>query len=359
MARELELKRLQLLNRQVEKEKLQNSRDFNEITLAITLLAGLTAFLLKLVDYFNNHIITLSAYFQVIVYFLVGFLLLEFLTIFLFLISKGYLVSTKYKNNMVRNISEGLFRRIFIFGFISIVFSILAILSYYFFKDVSEKNYYYYLIVWYIAVLGFFWLSIYHFYRIDLLDLLKNIRKKLPEKILPEDYNFQDSLFYYGVIIIISLVVILLFVASSSLLMGSFSVEQFPETANPDIITFAIKETGITYSANYINLYKMKSSNSTIFQNIDNITMHDNQEAFSKNKIMFGEKHEGIWFLNVNTSNLQYGTYLLHSEVTNDMTIKSVFGAIKKHDDKLFYIAPRSANYSFYSTQELKGNLTQ
>ncbi len=352
MARELELKRLQLLNRQVEKEKLQNSRDFKEITLAITILAGLTAFLLKLVDYFNNNIISVSASFQVIVYFIVGFLLLEFLTIFLFLISKGYLVSTKYRNIIVKSISEGLFRYIFIFGFLSIVFLVLAILSYYFFKDISEKNYYYYLIVWYIAVLGFFWLSIYHYYRINLRDLLKNIRKNHLKRILSKDYNFQDSIFYYGVIIIIFLVVVLLFVASSSLLMGSFSIEQFPESTNNDIITFAIKETGITYSANYINLYKINSSNSTIFQNIDNITIHYNQEAFSKNKIMFGEKHEGIWFLNVNTSNLQYGTYLLHAEVTNDMTIKSVFGAIKKHDDKLFYIAPRIANYSSYSAEE-------
>jgi hypothetical protein len=52
----------------IEQEKLQSSRDFKEITFAITLLAGLSAFLLKLIDYFNNHIITVSDYFQIIVF---------------------------------------------------------------------------------------------------------------------------------------------------------------------------------------------------------------------------------------------------------------------------------------------------
>lgn len=322
----------------------QNKRDLNEITLAITLLAGLTAFLLKLVDYFNNHIIVVSPIFQLIVYFLVYFLLLEFLMIFLFLILKGYLVSTKYRSNMLKNISEGVFRGIFKLASLSVVFSFLIVLSYYFFKDVNDKYYYVYYIIGIIFIICFIWLSIHYFYRIDYRDVLKNIQKniqkKYREKKSSEKYDFQDILFYYFVIIICILGFVLLLVASSYLLMGSFSIDQFPQSnTDNEILIFTIKETGMTYSANYIGIYKINSSDSTIFQNIDNFIINDKNENFSK--IMFGKKHEGIWYLNINTSNLTSGTYLLHAEVTNDMTIKSIFGSIKKHDDKLFYVAPK------------------
>jgi hypothetical protein len=74
---------------ELQNEKLQNSSDFNDITLAITLLAGVSAFLLKMVDYFNNNVIVLSDWLQLTVYFLVLLLLLEFSMVFLFLILKG------------------------------------------------------------------------------------------------------------------------------------------------------------------------------------------------------------------------------------------------------------------------------
>lgn len=54
--------RLEKKKLQIEKEKLESSHDFSETTLAITLLAGVSAFLLKLIDYFNNNIITISNY---------------------------------------------------------------------------------------------------------------------------------------------------------------------------------------------------------------------------------------------------------------------------------------------------------
>lgn len=94
----------------IEQEKLQSSRDFKEITLAITLLAGILAFLLKLSDYFNNHIINISLDFQLMIYYFVWLLLFEFLLIFLFFIFKGYLVSTKRKHDTLRNISDELFK---------------------------------------------------------------------------------------------------------------------------------------------------------------------------------------------------------------------------------------------------------
>lgn len=338
----------------IEKEKLQNSRDFKEIALAITLLAGLSAFLLKLTDYFSNHIISVSFYFQVVVYFLVFFLLLEFLLTLIFLVLKGYLVSTEYRNNKLENISKDLFRYIFIFAFFSVVFSFLIILSYYFFKDANETNYYYYYILWVFFLLIIIWVLIYIVYRIDLVNLLKNISlKKIQIKeVFPKKYEFKYAIFYYFTILIIFLFITLLFVASSSLLMGSFSIEQFPQSdINSDVMTFTITETGMTYSLNYITLYKMNVSGSDFFQYVDNITINNAQETVSKRNLLFGKKYEGTWYLNINTQNLQHGTYLLHSEVTNDMTIKSIFGPIKKSDDKMFYVSSKNVNSSYNFTQ--------
>lgn len=129
------------------------------------------------------------------------------------------------------------------------------------------------------------------------------------------------------------------------LLLGSFQIEGFQQSdRNNDIITFRITETGMSYSANYINLYKM-NIDTNIFQFIDHITINKTQEALSQNKLMRGIMSEpGIWYLNVNTSNLSSGNYILHAEVTDDISKKSIFGTVKKNSDKLFYIAPRIAN---------------
>ncbi|KCZ73234.1 hypothetical protein ANME2D_00297 [Candidatus Methanoperedens nitroreducens] len=67
---------------QIEKEKLRISNDFNQITLAISLLAGTWFFLSKLIDYLNNNILTQNDYFQSLVYFVLIFLLIELLTTF-------------------------------------------------------------------------------------------------------------------------------------------------------------------------------------------------------------------------------------------------------------------------------------
>jgi hypothetical protein len=76
-------------------------RDFEEMTLALALLAGLSAFLLKLVDYFNNNVISITDYFQPLIYTLVWVLLVELLFVLSFLVLKGYIISAKSekKNN--------------------------------------------------------------------------------------------------------------------------------------------------------------------------------------------------------------------------------------------------------------------
>ncbi len=129
---------------------------------------------------------------------------------------------------------------------------------------------------------------------------------------------------------------------------GTYSIEEFPQSKIKDnILTFTIKETGITSGRNFINLYKLDDK--TIFQNIDIIVINYTQETSSINKTMLGKKHEGTWYLNLNTTNLSNGNYMLHAEVTYNNLIG--LGPFKKHADKLFYIPPSSINNSFDSKQ--------
>lgn len=354
------------IEEELQNEKLQNSSDFNEITLAITLLAGVSAFLLKTVDYFNNNVIVLSDYLQLTVYFLVLLLLLEFSMVFLFLILKGYLLSTKSESKEIKNITQKLFKSIFILPILWIVFSIFTLLSHEIFKDPSKINNYNYILYfyWIFTSMIIIWIYI-RLAKIDLIKSLKNILLKINQiKIKPlfKNFDFKKYLFLnfspliiFLILLLLLLLLLILLTAPLYLLTGTFSIEEFSQSnTNTGILTFKIKETGIAYSANYINLYKMNTSEGNIFQYIDDITINNTQENLSRNKLMIGKKYEGIWYLNVNTSNLQPGNYLLHAEVTNPLSEKTVFGTIKKHDDKLFYIASRNEKYSSYSAHEQK-----
>lgn len=342
MRRQIRIKKFQLLSSRVEREKLwrdketlKNSRDFKEITLAITLLAGIGAILFKIVDYFTNNVINES--FQGFVNMSVSILLALFFIIFIFLMLKGYLASQKYRNKKIENITEDLFKNIFLLSILLFILLIYTPL------DSLFNN----IILKVIFVLLFSVLIIsmppYLAYGINLIELLTNRSKeKIPE--------FQHSiwLFFYGVILIFYLMI---FIVPQYLLLGSFSIEELQQSdRNKDMMTIKITETGMTYSSNYIYLYKM-NIDTNIFQYIDNITINKTQEALSQNKLMRGIISEpGIWYLNVNTSNLASGNYILQAEVTDDISKKSIFGMVKKHADKLFYIAPRIANYSFNST---------
>ncbi len=68
-------------------------------------------------------------------------------------------------------------------------------------------------------------------------------------------------------------------------------------------------------------------------------------ENKSMHKLMFGDFMSPNYYLNVNSSNLSSGNYLLHAGVTYDATKNSTLGAIIKHGDKLFYIT-KDTNYS-------------
>ena len=331
----------------LEKEKLQYSRDYKEITLVITILAGTSAFLLKLIDYFSNNIITISNNVQLIIYLIVYLALIEIALIFSFLILKGYLLSVNIENKQLTKLSKEIFQKIFIIPIPIIIILISTLLFYTY--HLEENNYYniVYIIYWIITVVLAFLIFIYLDPKIVLTDSLKNIsvneiRNKLK-------FNFQIEISFIIKIIsipLLSFIVISSFIIPSYLLVGHYSIEVFPESNNGgDMLTFTIEETGITYARCYITLYKLNLANNSL-EHVDNITIPKQLE--SKNKMMFGGIHELYYYLNVNTSTLSPGNYMLHAEVTNDISKSYKFGTIKKQDDKLFYVEPKNTNHSSY-----------
>ena len=352
MARDIENKRLQFINQQIEKSKLQNSRDFKEITFAITLLAGISALLFNVSNYFNNNVITLSNHFINSVSLLVYIAIIIFIALFIFLLLKWYLISTNYENKREKNLAKRLFKnipRFSIFWIFILIFSILV--DFYITDPILSQYEKYEYIVYIVVLLGF--CSILFLINTLLksisLEKIKNISLKsiLLERIkniqlerMREVMKSLSDISFIFLVIIISLPI------PTYLLMGSYSIEQFPvSNTDNDIFTFTIKETGIPFNSNHVTLYKINTNHSNIFQNIDHIIINRTQGAPSENKLMTGINYEGIWYLNLDTSNLSSGIYNLHAEVTYDQSVKYILGKSKKHDEKLFYIPPKSSNF--------------
>jgi len=330
-----------------EKEKLQNSRDYKEITLVITILAGISAFLFKLIDYFNNNTIAFSDQVQFIIYLIVYVALIEILLVFSFLILKGCLLTINRENERLKFFANGIFLTIFTFP---IPLIIILISTLFFYTYFIEEHYYnnilifiYYIFIVIFAFSIYFYLNPALFYSLRDLSIDK-IRIKV--KINFENVNYNSLILKIIPIPIITFIFISLLIIPSYLLVGHYSIEVFPESNNDgNMLTFTIEETGITYARCYITLYKLNLDNNSL-EHIDNITIPIQHE--SKNKLMFGGIHELYYYLNVNTSTLSPGNYMLHAEVTNDISKKYTFGTIKKHDDKLFYIEPKNTNISSY-----------
>ena len=342
----VERKRLRIEDEKlyIEEEKLQNSRDFKEITFAITLFGGLLAFLIKLGDYFNNNVVVISDFSQYIIYFTIWITLILLPILLLYLILKWYLVSTKNENKWLKNITQYLFGLLPLFILV-LFFNLIWNLFKYYSDNMSIGFYEYLTILMSISLMIMFVLS-NHLINKNTFSLKKiNYHVNIPT---------DDELLAF--VNKIAIIVILWMLAMSSSFMfpnyiitGSYSIDKFP-SSNTDnsLITFTIRETGFLFSYNNVILYKLGSGDSII----DFITINESREILSENKYMLGENHEGLWYLNLNTSNLTSGNYMLHAEVTNDMTKESKFGSAKKHDDIIFYIPPKTDLQSSNSTKQ-------
>ena len=321
-------------------EKSEKTSSFEEITLAITILTGLSFILFKIADYFNNNTIGLSDNLQSLVSIFVSGLILELVLITSFLILKGYMLFASSKGAHIISIANAIFNYFIIYfvflGIISIFLLFLIINSS---PTLIESPYYIYIFIVYAVLSIFASLRVIGFKRDDLIKSVRAIKETI------EKLDFINLIIAEIIIITIFFISI---IAPVYLLGGSYSIEVFPQSEIKDnILTFTIKETGINSGKNFINLYKLDDK--TVFLDIDNITIIYNQENSSQNKLMIGKKYDGTWYLNLNTSNLSHGNYMLHAEVSYNNLIS--LGVFKKHAEKLFYIPPKSTNYSFNSTQ--------
>lgn len=410
-------KKIYGVKKQDASDKEESSHDFQEITLAVALLGGLLAFLLKLINYFNENIILWSESAQIHAYFLVGALLLEVLIILLFLVLKGISVSTRNRREDLEKSTAILFKVIFIFPLIWFVSLILIVLFNYFIQDFNINFYrsieYIFLLfiidcILYVnllgkeelknalyiikesEILGFLMIIVISILIPLLYDIIQGFnlisysfigvilnlitiaflsvelwgKEEFKEGIKEKLDSFMVHIRKINLITLITVIILLIIilsiiipaflrlynevflVAPSILLMGSFSIEEpLQSTDNADILTFIVKETGLTYSKNFISLDKFNTENNSL-TNIDKITLPIEPE--SKNKSMFGNlSDKGVWYLNINSSRLNSGNYMLHAEVTNDLSKNSTFGVFRKRSDKLFTIALNSKrNYN-------------
>ncbi|VVB91119.1 Uncharacterised protein [uncultured archaeon] len=316
------------------------SRDFEEIAVAFALLAGISGLLLKMIDYFNNNVFLISDNFQPLIYTFVWILLVELLFILSYLILKGYLISAKSEKQGLKNLTEYLFKisfELFILWFISII-SFLFFYQY-IFKYIGTKSYYVVVFMIYV-LLSFLIIIIIHIYMMDYK------KKDFIELSKMDKKSFLKS--YYISLIIGFIFFVLLMPIPSYLLGGSFSIELFPQpNTDNNLLTVIIKETGFSYNVGFITLSKLNADNNSL-EPIDNITIPLQNKSF--HELMFGGRHRRDFYLNINTSNLSSGNYMISAEVTDDPSRTYIFGVIIKYGDKLFYIPPKSPNYSFNST---------
>ena len=150
-------------------------------------------------------------------------------------------------------------------------------------------------------------------------------------------------------IYLISISVVEIYSLPSYLLIGTYSMEEYSQPEISDIRIFVITETGITYKRIYIDLYKLNSSGDTFFDDKHSMIINGTSPTVG-NEYMNGTKYEGKYYIYLNTSNLTSGNYILHAEVTDDLTKNSTFGANKKHIEKLFYVEQKDSNLALYNT---------
>lgn len=283
--------------------------DLKELGLAITLLAGISAVLFKIVDYFSNNIIDLNLFAIVLVYILVGFLIIEIFMVLLFFSVTGFLSVQEKKLERLEKLNGTLQKVVFSVPTFVLIYSFSMI---FYFGPIK---------VWnnpYIAMLCFlgFWFIM----------------------IILSFYIFRDLKLLFLLIILLIFVAIL-FPITTLLLSGTYSIEIIhPSGSNKDIMPIAIKDTGLLRCVCVIDLCKVNKSNKNLFSSIDNITFYGSEKNSST--YMTGKKEDGIYYLFINTSNtdLSSNYYFLQAEGTYIFYLLKV----RKSDNKLFYLPPKN-----------------
>ena len=329
----------------------EGKEDLKELTLAITLLAGISAVLLTIVDYSNKNIISETNF--SIVYLLVLVLILEVVIVVLFLLLKGYSIwpIKKKRRNISKNLSGCVGIMMFFIPIFVLIWIFLAVAFSVFAKDWDLSSTKIHWCNFGIVILSA--LATLYLGGVD-LEWLKNIVKQISLKIKPQK-KFTERLFdlpFRWLIILVYIFLILVFILSlfqttAFLLCGSYSTEvtHFPD-ANTDIMSLTIKDTGIPSGRCYIELQGVNNSNENLFQLVDNITL---QESVKNSSYMTGKKKGGIYYLFIDTSNLPSDNYFLHAEVTVSLVRDFDLFTLKKYDDNLFYLPPKNKTENIFN----------
>ena len=335
--------------------------DLKELGLAITLLAGISAVLLKIVDYSNKN--TISATISSLISFLVVVLILEIVIVVLFLLLKGYSIwPIKEERRDLKNLSNSFGVLMFFTPIFILIYISLAVTFSLFIKDWKLSSAAINSCIFGIMIVSA--LVTFYLGGVGLGDL-KNIFKQISLKIETQkksNKQFLSLLFGYFIILIYPLIVlafiICLFQTTTFLLCGSYSIEIIqPSDPNTDIMSVTIRDTGIPSGRCFIDLSKVNESNeSHLFESIDNITLNESgKRSLSKHKDTYivGEKRNGIYYLFINTSNLPSDDYLLHAEVTFFQIKGFDLFLPKKLDDKLFRLSPKNMTTIFVVHREI------
>lgn len=330
----------------------EGSRDLEILTVAITLLAGISAVLLKLGEYFSNNIISDSI--STPIWGLTSILILELLLILLFLLIKGSSIwAEKDNKGFFEKIGNILGSAIFsvplsILIYLTLGVSYTLLVSIYKWELSETTNYLVYCLIIAISLIITFRDEIdikglKEFFRNESMkDKFKKIDINI--KSLPKLYfKFYFRVLWSLVSTFACLVLIIsIFMASTFLLTGSYSMDiiNSPD-ANSDIMTVEIIDNGIPSGRCHIDLYRLNESNERLFEKIDTIIL--NESAKNSSTYIDGAKKHGIYYVSINTSAIPPDDYLLHSEVTfNKIGNFSLFER-KKEDDLVFRIP---VNYS-------------
>lgn len=298
---------------------------------------------MKVIDYSNNQSLEFDSSLKPLIYGLIGFLLIEILIILLFFIFKG---ASAYVDSIRQKKLESIARELFILSFI-IAFGwfIASVLTVF--------------VKWF-DLAGFCsWSGVVGYILVALITVGITIAIFSTEiKNLKIIGKFVKQKFFIIILFLFVLVIdIFVILVPQYLLTGSYSIEEFsPPIDNPDMLTFTMKEKGISYNLTEVMLIKLNSSDLDISNNLRNntdyiITYRNNGE---KSCYLWVRNLNAVWYLNIiNISNLSSGTYLLHAEVKNDLTDNSTIGVSKRIAEKMFYIPPEraKANYSFNCIQ--------
>lgn len=336
---------------------------FNELSVAITLLAGISVILFNTINYFNNNIVSTNS--SLAIRFLVIWLILELIIVILFILLKGTSLWSLKEGR--RDLIEGLAKLAGIMMFMIAVFILICTCLIFAFCMITNDLELPSTTVYYLG--GILIVStVVTFYLGGVFGYLKNIVEwiflKIKQKFLKTDHKNRSGsdkhlLSLVSVYFAISIIIIFIWIvlvactdylspATTLLLCGSYSTEvtHFPD-ANTDIMSITIKDTGIPSMACYIELCRVNKSNENIFQRIDNITLQESEKKSSE--YMVGKKENGIYYLFIDTSDLPSDNYFLHAEVTLSETEDSDLFLSKKYGDTLFYLPPKNKTGNIFN----------